>query len=57
VDVDENGSVTGARVISGPTLLRNAAVNTVMQWKYQPALRNGTPTRSQTTVGLDFKLN
>jgi len=57
VDINESGKVTGATVISGPTLLRSAAVNTVMQWKYQPALRNGTPTRSQTTVSLDFKLN
>jgi TonB family protein len=57
LDIDERGNVSGAKVISGPTLLRTAAIDTVTQWKYQPAVLNGTPTRSQTSVSLDFKLN
>jgi protein TonB len=55
--VDENGRVVSARALSGPLLLRQAAVDSVKQWKYSPALIDGKPAPSQVTVNVDFKLN
>ena len=55
--VDENGKVVSAKALSGPLLLRQAAVDSVKQWKYSPALIDGKPAPSQVTVNVEFKLN
>ncbi len=56
-NVDATGKVTGARALNGPMLLREAAVDSVKQWKYSPALIDGKPAASLVTVSVDFKLN
>ncbi len=55
--VDEGGNVISAKVLSGPILLRQAAIDSVKQWKYSPGLQDGKPAPSQVTVSVDFKLN
>lgn len=57
VNIDSNGKVIGATVLSGPLLLRQAAIESVQQWKYSPATTDGKPTPSQVIVNLEFKLN
>ncbi len=56
-NVDANGKVVSAKAVSGPLLLREAAVDSVKQWKYSPGLVDGKPAPSQVTVSVDFKLN
>jgi protein TonB len=56
-NVDENGKVVSARALSGPLLLRQAAVDSVEQWKYSPGLIDGKPAPSHVTVGVEFRLN
>lgn len=56
-NVDATGRVTGARALTGPFLLREAAINSVKQWKYSPALVNGNPAASLVVVSVEFKLN
>jgi periplasmic protein TonB len=56
-NINEKGQVIAAKAVSGPVLLRQAAVDAVRQWKYSPALTNGKPAASQVNVGLDFRLN
>jgi protein TonB len=56
-NVDATGRVTGARALNGPMLLREAAVDSVKQWKYSPALVDGKPAPSLVTVSVEFKLN
>lgn len=56
-NINEKGQVVAAKAVSGPVLLRQAAVDAVRQWKYSPALTNGKPAASQVNVGLDFRLN
>ena len=55
-NVDATGKVTGARALNGPMLLRQAAVDSVKQWKYSPALVDGKPAASLVTVSVEFKL-
>jgi TonB family protein len=50
--VGTDGKVKSAKAISGPPLLRQAAVDSVKQWTYRPATLNGVP--SQTTVSVDL---
>jgi TonB family protein len=54
--IDANGRVTTVKVISGPALLHQAAMDALKQWKYQPATLDGKPTAMHLTVTLQFRL-
>lgn len=54
--IDTSGNVSATRVISGPTLLHEAAVTAVKQWKYEPAQLDGKPTFMHLTVTVQFRL-
>lgn len=53
--VDQNGKVTGARVIEGNSALASTAISTVKQWRYRPYVRDGKSLPFQTIVLLDFQ--
>ena len=54
--IDEHGNVVGARALSGHPLLIPAALNAVLQWKYEPTLLNGTPVAVEMEVTVHFAL-
>lgn len=54
--IDQTGKVTSTKVISGPTLLRAAAMEAVRQWKYSPATLDGKPITMQYKVTVRFRL-
>jgi protein TonB len=56
-EVDEKGNVASAKAISGPVTLRQAAIDSVKQWKYSPALIDGKPATAQVNVNVQFRLN
>jgi len=53
--IDADGNVGAMKVLSGPTLLRDAALQSLKQWKYQPAELDGKPTSMHLTVTLQFR--
>jgi TonB family protein len=54
--IDVNGRVTAMKVISGPTLLHQAAMDALHQWKYKPATLDGKPVPMHLMVTLQFRL-
>jgi TonB family protein len=54
--IDVNGRVTTMRIISGPTLLHQAAKDALRQWRYQPASLDGKAVAMHLTVTLQFRL-
>jgi len=54
--IDANGRVTTMKVVSGPALLHQAAMDAVKQWKYKPATLNGQAMSMHLTVTVQFKL-
>jgi protein TonB len=54
--IDANGRVTTMKVVSGPTLLQQAATDALKQWKYQPATLDGKPVAMHLTVTIQFRL-
>jgi TonB family protein len=54
--IDATGRVTTMKVVSGPTLLHQAAMDALKQWKYQPAQLDGKPVAMHLTVTLQFRL-
>ena len=53
--IDANGDVAQVKVISGPPLLYQAALDAVKQWKYNPAQLDGNPTSMHLTVTVQFR--
>ena len=54
--VGEDGSVRDIKIVSGPPLLRQAAVDAVRRWKYKPFRLNGRPIAAETRISVEFKL-
>jgi periplasmic protein TonB len=54
--IDANGHVSAMKVISGPMLLHQAAMDALKEWKYQPATLDGKPVPMHLTVTLQFRL-
>jgi periplasmic protein TonB len=54
--IDEHGNVVQARALSGHPLLIQAALNAVLQWRYEPTTMNGTPVAVEMEVTVHFNL-
>jgi periplasmic protein TonB len=54
--VDTTGVVTDARVLRSHSVLEEAAIDAVRQWRYEPLLLNGKPTPFVLTVTVSFSL-
>lgn len=54
--IDATGRVTTMKVVSGPSLLHQAAMDALRQWKYQAATLDGKPVPMHLTVTLQFRL-
>jgi len=53
--IDKSGSVVGMRVVSGPPLLRQAALDALRRWKYDPSRLNGQPVAVEMQVTIKFR--
>jgi TonB family protein len=53
--VDENGKVIYAKPLSGPALLRQAAVNAALGWRYTPTRVDGAATQAVGTITFRFE--
>jgi eukaryotic-like serine/threonine-protein kinase len=56
ITVDEQGNVTHAQAMSGPPLLRNAAVSAAYGWKFAPDKVYGKPVKIIGTLTFNFNL-
>jgi len=54
--IDENGRVTSMKVVGGPVLLHQAAMDSLRQWKYRPATLNGKAVSMHLVVTVQFRL-
>ncbi len=55
--ISASGTIANLRVISGPTMLQQAALDAVSHWRYRPYLLNGQPVEVETTVNVIFTLS
>jgi protein TonB len=54
--IDVAGKVTTMKVVSGPTLLHQAAMDALRLWKYQPATLDGKSVATHLTVTIQFRM-
>jgi protein TonB len=52
--IGKDGKVRRATAVSGPPLLRSAAVQAVQRWVYTPAMLNGETIEAETQVDINF---
>ena len=52
--ISTTGAVVATKVLSGPVMLRQAAVDAVKRWKYQPGTLNGDPVAVDISVTMSF---
>lgn len=55
--INTEGMVEEVRVVSGPAMLQQAALDAVKQWRYRPYLLNNAPVQVQTTVNVIFSMS
>ena len=55
--ISRTGTIENLRVISGPIMLQQSALNAVRDWRYRPYLLNGEPVEVETTVNVIFQMN
>jgi len=54
--ISKSGTIENLRVVSGPPMLQQAALDAVGRWAYRPYLLNGQPVEVETTVNVVFNL-
>jgi protein TonB len=54
--ISKSGSIEDLRVVSGPAMLRNSAMDAVRNWRYRPYLLNNQPVEVETTVNVVFSM-
>ncbi len=54
--ISKQGTIENLRVMSGPAMLQQAAIDAVKQWRYRPYLLNNEPVEVDTTVNVIFTL-
>jgi protein TonB len=52
--IDKKGSVVDMHVVSGPMMLRQAALDAVHRWKFEPSKLDGQPIPVQMLVTIKF---
>jgi protein TonB len=52
--ISKEGTIKNLEVVSGPEMLKNAALEAVRNWRYKPYILNGDPTEVETTITVNF---
>jgi len=55
--ISKSGQIESAHVVSGPAMLRQAALDAVRNARYRPYLLNGSPIEVETAITVNFKLS
>ena len=54
--IAKDGTIQNLRVINGPPMLQQAAMDAVRSWRYKPYSLNGEPVEVETTINVVFNL-
>ncbi len=54
VEIDKDGKVINVQAVSGPEILRQAAIDCAKQWTFHPYVIDGNPVFVDTTLTISF---
>jgi protein TonB len=52
--IDQKGNVVDTKIVSGPPMLRQSALDALHRWKYEPSKLDGQPIAVQMLVTIKF---
>jgi protein TonB len=52
--ISKTGAIENLKVLSGPPMLTQAAIDAVSRWRYKPYMLSGEPVEVETTVQVNF---
>jgi len=52
--VTEQGQLADLKLMSGPTVLANSAMEAVRKWRYTPYILNGKAIRKSVRISISF---
>ena len=55
--IGKDGTIQNLRVVSGPPMLQQNALDAVRRWRYKPTVLDGVPVDVETTISVVFTLN
>jgi protein TonB len=55
--ISKSGTIENLRVVGGPPMLQQAAIDAVKQWRYRPYMLDGEPVEVETTINVIFSLS
>jgi protein TonB len=55
--IGKNGTIQDLKVVSGPAMLQQAALDAVRRWRYRATVLDGVPVDVDTTISVVFTLN
>ena len=56
ITIGEDGSVINVVVVRSIPMLDQAAIESVLQWQYEPTLLNGVPVEIEMNATVNFTL-
>jgi len=56
IQIGTTGKVESTKVVSGPPMLRQAAIDCLKQWTYHPFEKDGKPVEATGPVSIEFSL-
>jgi len=54
--ISKSGTIENLRVVSGPAVLQQAAVDAVKSWRYSPYLLSQDPVEVETSINVIFTI-
>jgi protein TonB len=54
--ISKAGTIENLRVVSGPAVLQQAALDAVKTWRYKPYMLDGQPVEVETSVEVVFRI-
>lgn len=55
--IGQEGSIQDLRVLSGPAILSNAAMDAVRQWRFRPYFQSGQPVETEARITVNFTIS
>jgi TonB family protein len=56
IQVGTTGKIESLKVVSGPAMLQQAAIDGLMQWTFKPFVKDGSPTEATGRLSILFDL-
>jgi TonB family protein len=55
--IGRDGTIQALKIVSGPTILANAAMEAVRQWKFKPYLQAGQAVETEARITVNFTIS